>query len=161
MRRAVFGALVALAIVRAPREAACPRRHHAYADDCDWTGTPSLVSGTSRYSRGEFIHSDFVHDDAGANVDGFTSNNPHPPQPASGVHEDPSNPTSPVIGGAADNGDRFQWSGDFGYPVASPREYFDDADILEFREALDGDALHFLARLGALSAPDATVLGIG
>src|SRR3954463_1668924 len=161
MRRAVFGALVALAIVPAPASAACPRGHHADADDYDWTGTPSLVAGTWRYSRGELVYSDYVHDDAGANVDGFTSNNPDPPQPVTGVHVDPSNPTSPIIGGAADNGDRFQWSGDFGYPMAAPREYFDDADLLEFREALDGGALHFLVRLGALTAPDATVVGIG
>src|SRR3954449_7737508 len=149
---ACLGALPALA-------GACPQA--ADGDDCDWRGTPTYISGTSVYSRGEFVYSDFVHDDAGANVDGLTSNNPDPPQPVTGVHEDPSNPSSPIIGGAADDGDRFQWSGDFGYPMASPREYFDDADVLEFREAIDGGALHLLVRLGALTAPDATVVGIG
>jgi hypothetical protein len=160
-RRCLIGALAAFACFPATAAASCPPGHVADGNDCDWHGTPSYISGTWRYSDGEFIYSDFVHDDAGANVDGLTSNNPDPPQPVTGVHVDPSNPTSPDIGGAGDDGDRFQWSGDFGYPMASPRVYYDDADILEFREALDHRGLHFLARLGAMSAPDSTVIGIG
>src|SRR3954471_13889530 len=101
-RRVVFVALLALAAVPSSASAACSTGHRADGSDCDWRGTPSLISGTSRYSRGEFIYSDFVHDDAGANVDGLTSNNPDPPQPVTGVHVDPSNPSNPVIGGAAD-----------------------------------------------------------
>jgi hypothetical protein len=142
-----------------------PRRarggDRADGDDCDWVGAPPFVAGTSHYSRGEFIYSDYVHDDAGANVDGLTANNPDPPQPVTGVHVDPSDPTNPDIGGAGDDGDRFQYSGDFGYPMSAPREYMDDADVLEFREAIDGGQLHFLVRLGAMSAADGTVVGIG
>jgi hypothetical protein len=161
-RRLLLGALAALFCVPGTAAAAdCPPGHVADGNDCDWRGAAPMISGTSRYSGGEFVYSDFVHDDAGANVDGLTSNNPDPPQPVTGIHPDPSNPTSPDIGGAADNGDRFQWSGDFGYPMASPQVYYDDADILEFREAMDGGALHFLVRLGALSAADSTVIGIG
>src|SRR4051794_41280105 len=100
-RRAVLWALLALAIAPASASAACPSGHHADGDDCDWRGTAPLISGAHRYSRGEFVYSDFVHDDAGANVDGLTSNNPDPPQPVTGVHVDPSNPSSPIIGGAA------------------------------------------------------------
>ena len=55
-RKAVWGALLALAIMPATaRAAACPSGHHADGNDCDWRGTPTLVSGTSRYSRGEFV----------------------------------------------------------------------------------------------------------
>ena len=45
--------------------------------------------------------------------------------------------------------------------MSAPQEYMDDADVLEFREAIDRGQLHFLVRLGALSAPDSTVVGIG
>ena len=55
-----------------------------------------------------------------------------------GVHVDPSDPTNPDIGGAGNDGDRFQRSGDFGYPMSAASEYMDDADIFEFREAIDG-----------------------
>src|SRR2546429_5909950 len=117
-----------------PAVAACPAGHHADGNACDWVGTPAFISGTSRYSHGEFIYSDFVHDDAGANVDGLTSNNPDPPQPVTGVHVDPSNPTSPDIGGAADDGDPLPWSGDFGFPLASPPGDYDDTAIPAFPE---------------------------
>src|SRR3954454_12760114 len=40
--------------------AACPRA--ADGDDCDWVGTPTYISGTSVYSHGEFVYSDYVHD---------------------------------------------------------------------------------------------------
>ncbi|MFN2616397.1 MAG: hypothetical protein ABR581_04645, partial [Thermoleophilaceae bacterium] len=145
----------------ASASAACPSGHRADGSDCDWIGSPSYIGGASYYSRGEFIYSDFIHDDSGANIDGLTANNPDPPQPVTGVHVDPSDPTNPDIGGAANDGDRFQHSGDFGYPMSAPREYLDVADVVEFRQALDGGKLHFLVRLGALSAPDSTVVGIG
>ncbi len=160
-RRMLVAVLIAVGFSSTPAAAACSPGHVADGNDCDWRGTPSYISGTWVYSRGEFIYSDFVHDDAGANVDGLRANDPDPPQPVTGVQPNPSNPTSPDFGGAANDGDRFQWSGDFGYPMASPRVYYDDADILEFREALDHDALHFLVRLGAMSSPDSTVIGIG
>src|SRR3954452_19080209 len=156
----MFAAMLAVASAQASPAHACPTGHRADGDDCDWTGTPSYISGRWTYSQGEFVYSDYVHDDAGANVDGLHANNPDPPQPVTGVYPNPSDPTSPRIGGAADDGDRFQRSGDFGYP-SDGSAYDDIADVLEFREALDGGALHFLVRLGAMTAPDATVVGIG
>jgi hypothetical protein len=140
---------------------ACPSGHRADGNLCEWRGTPTYISGTSVYSRGEFIHSDYIHDDAGANVDGFTSNNPDPPQPVTGIHAEPYEPTNPDFGGAADDADRFQWSGDFGYPASGVQEYNDNADILEFRQALDNGQLHFLVKLGDMSAANSTVIGIG
>ena len=34
----------------------------------DWTGEPTRVGGTARYDRGEWIHTDFVYDDYGADT---------------------------------------------------------------------------------------------
>jgi hypothetical protein len=155
--------LAALTWAPGPADAASGCRHHADGRDSDWVGTPSYVSGTSVYSGGEYIYSDYVHNDYGANVDGLTSNNPDPPQPVTGVYPNPQNPTSPYIGGAADSGDRFQHTGDYGYPSSpsSPTAYEDVADTLEFREALDCGQLHFLVRLGDMTSPDSTAIGIG
>ena len=160
-------ACVALACLGATtaHAAGCPRA--ADGDDCDWVGTPTYISGTSVYSRGEFVYSDYVHDDYGANVDGFHSNDPDPPQPITGVYPNMQDLTSPRFGGTANNGmERFRHSGDYGYPAAgpagAPTGYYDVADVLEFREALSGDHhLHVLVRLGAMTAPDSTVVGIG
>lgn len=147
----------------APANAASGCLHQADGSDSDWVGTPSYISGTSVYSRGEFIYSNYVHNDYGANVDGLTSNNPDPPQPVTGVYPNLSDPTSPYVGGAADDGDRFQHTGDYGYPSSSssPTSYDDVADMLEFREALDCGELHFLVRLGDMTSADSTVIGIG
>jgi opacity protein-like surface antigen len=143
--------------------AACPRA--ADGNDCDWTGTPNYISGTSRYDRGEFIYSDWVHDDFGANTDGFRSNNPDPPQPVTGIYPNTQNLASPRFGGTANNGlERFRHTGDYGYPANGtglPTGYDDVADILEFREALDSSGLHVLVRLGALVNTDSSVVGIG
>lgn len=35
-------------------------------DPSDWVGEPSRIGGTSRYDRGEHVHSDYVHDAWGA-----------------------------------------------------------------------------------------------
>src|SRR4051794_17271547 len=159
-------ACVALACLGATTAsaAACPRA--ADGDDCDWIGTPTYISGTSVYSRGEFVYSDYVHDDYGANVDGFHSNDPDPPQPITGVYPNMQDLTSPRFGGTANNGlERFRHSGDYGYPAVgpagAPTGYYDVADVLEFREALDREGLHVLVRLGAMTSPDSTVVGIG
>src|SRR3954468_7457295 len=90
-------ACVALACLGATTAsaAACPRA--ADGDDCDWVGTPTYISGTSVYSRGEFVYSDYVHDDYGANVDGFHSNDPDPPHPAAAEPRPPSQQAGPPV----------------------------------------------------------------
>lgn|GEM_PF-6319528 len=145
----------------AQRFTAC--RHRADGNGSDWIGRPTYISGTGVYSRGEYIYTNYVHDDYGANVDGLTANNPDPPQPVTGIYPNPQDPTSPYIGGTADDGDRFQHTGDYGYPSrpGDPTAYDDVANILEFREAVDCGQLHFLVRLGDMTARDSTVVGIG
>ncbi|HXG27228.1 MAG TPA: hypothetical protein VNJ47_00055 [Nevskiales bacterium] len=143
--------------------------HVADGDDRDWQGTSSYVSGRSVYSRGEFIHSDYVHDDSGANIDGLRAPNPDYPNPVTGIYPNPQDPTSPWLGGTGNNFiDRFRHSGDYAYPasgpgglpLAYPGGYYDVADLLEYRQALDAAGLHVLVRLGAMTAADSSVVGI-
>jgi hypothetical protein len=49
-------------------EGGCSGGHVADGNDCDWRGTPTFISGASVISNGEFIYSDYVHDDTGANA---------------------------------------------------------------------------------------------
>src|SRR2546423_3064891 len=162
---AVCALVACTAWAAAPAGAATGCARAADGNDCDWVGTPTYISGTSTYSRGEFVYSDYVHDDYGANVDGFHSNDPDPPQPITGVYPNMQDLTSPRFGGTANNGiERFRHSGDYGYPAAggagAPTGYYDVADVLEFREALDASTLHLLVRLGAMTSADSTVVGI-
>jgi hypothetical protein len=48
----------------APGAGAAPER----ASGPSWKGQPTLIGGTSRYDRGEWIHTDFVYDDHGADT---------------------------------------------------------------------------------------------
>lgn len=40
----------------------------ATEDPAEWKGTPTYVSGTARYDKGEWIYTDFVYDDYGADT---------------------------------------------------------------------------------------------
>ena len=125
MRRAGFVLVIALAsmVPTIGRGAPlCPAGHIADGNDCDWTGAPTFLSGTAVIDRGEFIATDYVHDDSGANVDGFRSGDLDPGNPVTGM-EWPNlrNPASPRNGSTGDNLDgRFRWTGDFGYPPSQP-----------------------------------------
>lgn len=139
----------------------CPRA--VDGNDCDWAGTPTYVSGTFAYSLGELIYTDYVHDDRGANVDTFHGGDLDRASTLTGVWPNPRDPTSPRIGGTANNG-RFRWAGDYGYPPRSPNDatgFEDVADLLELRVAADAGNVWYLVRLGALLAADDTVVGIG
>lgn len=61
MRR--FPALAAAVAVSATLVASIPARAST-----GWAGSPTLVSGTSRIDSGEWIHTDFVYDDYGADT---------------------------------------------------------------------------------------------
>lgn len=179
-RRALAAGMTIGTLALASANASAQGPHTADGDDGDWTGAPTYITGTSVLDRGEFIHSDYVHDDYGANVDGIRSGNLDfgPQQAFTGVYPDPQRPTDPKVGASGNNG-RFRWSGDFGYPspldrdpgtaiagLAGDAEHqlfsFDDvADLVELRVAFDGAKLSYLVRLGALTAADDAVVGIG
>ncbi|MES2682162.1 MAG: hypothetical protein V4650_01480 [Pseudomonadota bacterium] len=124
-----------------PGDAAGPRV--VDGNPAEWIGSPSYIGGISRYSQGEFIHSDFVHDDSGADFENVK----------------PGFPFSTALR-------RLQRTGDFGYPPAGTatdtiHRYDDVADLLELRIAADPQTLHYLIRLGAMRQPDTAVIGIG
>lgn len=153
---------VSLTSMAAPPD--CPGQRAVDGDDCDWSGTATRLGGVSTYSDGEFIHSDFIHDDYGPNLDTVESGEADPPQPITGIWPNPQDPTDPRLGATGNNTDtRFRHSGDFGYPPASPdsQDFYDVADIHEFRMATTDEAVYFLIRLGALINPDDAVIGIG
>lgn len=128
--------------------------HTADGDDSDWTGRPTFLGGVATYNAGEFIYSDFIHDDYGANIDTVEGGEGDPPQPITGIWINLNDPASPRFGSLA-NGlySRFQRSGDYGYPARSTTEpvSFDPvADIVEFRVATSPDRLHLLVPLADL-----------
>lgn len=100
----------------------------------DWVGESVFVAGTNTVRAGEFIHTDYIYDDTGADVFG----------------------QRPTQRGTFEG----QTTGTFRYP-ADPDRYADNAaDLLELRLATDGDMVHGLVRLNTLRATDTTVAAI-
>ena len=167
--RALAGVAFVLCWAGSQVAAACPPGHQVDGDDCDWVGTPGYVSGESTYSAGEFIYSDYVHDDAGADLDTVQSGEMDPGNPVTGtIWVSPDDPTSPRFGSTGDNlNARWRYSGDFAYPPRGTDtqqdllSYYDVADILELRVTADAAQVHYLIRLGALRNADDAVVGIG
>lgn len=142
--------------------------HHADGKLDDWTGTPGYISGYSRYSEGEYIYSDYIHDDAGANVNGAESGDLDIPTPLTGIWFNPEAPLVPKTGSSGNAlTPSFRWSGDFSYPPALTSgltgliSYYDVADLIDFRMATDSSCLHYFVKLGAMKTPDDAVVGIG
>ena len=65
-----------------------------------WTGEPTLISGTSRYDAGEWIYTDFVYDDYGADTVPAGQSNVVSLAPTSGDFRYPNGTTA--AGNAAD-----------------------------------------------------------
>lgn len=168
--RAAIRALVVSVVLLAAAQAgaAAPFKvdlHLADGNDQEWQGRPSDLGGVSTYNNGEFIHSDFLLDDYGANVDTVEGSEGDPPSPITGVYPNPQDPTHPINGSTANNNyTRFRHSGDYGYPARSAAQSlsFDNvADVVEFRMATTPDQLHFLVRLAALKTAGDAIIGIG
>ena len=146
----------------------CSGSHVADGKLGDWIGTPGYISGYSRYSRGEYIYSDYIHDDAGANVNGVESGGLDIPTPITGIWFNPEAPLLPKTGSSGNSLDpSFRWSGDYAYAPSAllgPTgllNYYDVADLIEFRAAADPACMHYYLRLGALKNADDAVVGIG
>lgn len=92
-KRPLFTLLTALMLATAMPAAATD-------DFGGWTASPTLVSGTSRYQHGEWIYTDFVYDDYGADTIPAGQTNVVSLAPTSGDFRYPSGDT--FSGNAAD-----------------------------------------------------------
>ena len=119
----------------------------------DWVGAPSLLGGTSRYDRGELVHTDYLFDDFGAD-DGEDAQR----LAALGTVYDAESRTRRLDQLFQAAGDQF----DAPRPVGTPDHYGDgergQADLREVRFAAAGDQVSFLARTTTLT--DARALGV-
>jgi hypothetical protein len=104
-----------------------------------WHATPTLVSGTSAYRRGEFLYQDFIYDDHGAR----------------GTTRDPNDPRS--------GGDSFSMpNGTYTYPT--DKKYVNNAaDLVELRVKPLTDATAFRITLNTMKDPSlvGTTIAIG
>src|SRR5919109_4316693 len=103
----------------------------------DWVGRPTFIGGTSVVDEGEFIYSDYVHDDHGANTDGLYSGSLDPGNPITGIYPNLKDPANVRNGATGNNiGSRLRFTGDYSYPSngqAGPTDlvsYDDVADLL-------------------------------
>lgn len=117
-----------------------------------WTGEAAMISNVGVYREGEFIYQDYLYDDHGANTDGI--NHTDAPLGAGVRGSDPTNPRTGSSGG------QIRHAGDFFYAAESGGYYLNVADLVEFRVTEDGDDLHYLLRMGALTEPDQAVVGV-
>lgn len=119
----------------------------------DWVGEPTMLGGTSRYDRGELVHTDYLFDDFGAD-DGEDADRLALLGPAYDA-EQRTRRLDQLFQAA---GDQF----DAPRPVGTPDHYGDgergQADLREVRFAAAGKRVSFLARTTTLT--DARALGV-
>ena len=95
---------------------------------------PTLrVSGAEAYVAGEYLYTDHLYDDFGADTDGGAS-------------------SAPVVGDGHE--------GNLSYPTDRDRYADNAADLVEFRIVPGQDAVTYRITLGALPEPDATIVAI-
>lgn len=119
----------------------------------DWVGVPTMLGGTSRYDRGELVHTDYLFDDWGAD-DGEDARR----MAALGAAYDAEERTRRLDQLFQAAGDQF----DAPRPVGTPDHYGDgergQGDLREVRFAATGRRVSVLARTTTLT--DARVLGV-
>lgn len=110
-----------------------PARHRADGDLSEWRGKPTGLSGQSVTSLGELIHTDWLYDDHGPDLDGIVGM----PQFRSVL--------APV-------------RGDYVYPDRPDRYGYNAADLRELRIAADRRALHLAISLQTMKVADAAIV---
>lgn len=128
MRRSSRLALIAASVAATAVPALLP----AQAVDVPWTGEATLLGGTARYDAGEWIYTDFVFDDYGADT---------------GVWGQPN-----VVSLAGTTGDAR-------YPAGSTYRS-NAADIVEVRVRPSGDDLDVRVLLQTLVRSDVPALSV-
>ena len=109
-----------------------------------WDAPPTMVSGTAVVTDGEFVYTDYLYDDHGADTI---------PPPGVGAAVDTRPPVSSTPFSAP--------TGDLVYPTDGDRYGYDAADLLELRLENRADALAARVTLNTMKAPDATAVAVG
>jgi pimeloyl-ACP methyl ester carboxylesterase len=147
-------------IVAAPAAPIAPSVKTVDGNVADWTGAPTRLGGTAIYSAGEYVYSDFIGDDWGAD-DGRDAERLATLDPLRELEPRTYrlDPVGQVVG------DEF---GVDGPPLVSAEpEYGDaaypeglghEADIAEVRVAADADRLLFLVRTALMKATSETAV---
>lgn len=116
-----------------------------------WTAEPAWISNVGVYRGGEYVYQDYLYDDHGPNTDGLDRRDQ-----AFGASPNPSQPTDARY---SPTGGSIRHVGDFMYP-AQDNHMINAADLVEWRVTADRSAVHYLARLGALTEADQAVLAV-
>ena len=147
-------------IVVAPAASIAPSVKTVDGNVADWTGTPTRLGGTAIYSAGEYLYSDFIGDDWGAD-DGRDAERLATLDPLRELEPRTYrlDPVGQVLG------DEF---GIEGPPLVSAEPEYGDAaypsglehhaDIAEVRVAADSDDLFFLVRTAQMTASPGTAV---
>jgi hypothetical protein len=101
----------------------------------EWGGEPTMLGGQTQISTGELIHTDYLYDDYGPDLNGI----PDFPQFRDNL--------APKCG-------------DYGYPDNPARLGYNAADLRELRLAADDGGLHALVALQTMMVPDAAAVTI-
>lgn len=117
-----------------------------------WLAEPAMISNTGVYRDHEFVYQDYIYDDHGANTDGLDRFD----APLGAPGPDPSDPTNARMSPAP----LINWAGDFTYGSPDGTHLATVADLIEFRVAADATHVYYRFRLGEMTAPDSTVIGI-
>ena len=147
-------------IVVAPAAPVAPSTKTVDGDVSDWIGTPTRLGGTAIYSAGEYVYSDFIGDDWGAD-DGRDAERLATLDPLREL--EPRTYRLDPIGQVL--GDEFGLEGP---PLLSAEPEYGDAaypdgldhhaDIAEVRVAADSDDLFFLVRTAQMTANPGTAV---
>lgn len=137
-------------LVTSPAPDRAPGRKTVDGRPGDWTGAPTMLAGTSRYDRGELVHTDYLFDDFGAD-DGDDVRRAQLAEPAYSAEER----TRRLSQLSQVAGDQL----DAPAPVGTPDHYGNgtrgQADLRELRWAAQDDRLLLLARTTTLTDPRA------
>src|SRR3954447_3138678 len=118
----------------------------------DFKAEPAWISNAGVYRQHELVYQDYLYDDHGANTDGLDRMD----LPFGAAGPNTQTPTDPRLSPAP----AINWAGDFTYPSADGTHIDDVADLQELRVAADAKAVHYRLRLGDMTAPDSSVVGM-
>src|SRR3954454_2126035 len=124
----------------------------AQADARPWKAEPAWISNAGVYRQHEFVYQDYLYDDHGSNTNGLDRTD----APFGAAGPDLQTPTDPRMSPAP----LISWAGDFTYASDDNSHIDNVADLTEFRVAADKDAVSYRIRMGDMTAPDSSVVGI-